>query len=259
MLLQKKIVLVSGIGPGLGRATALACAQHGADVVLAARTESRLAEVAAEVEALGRRAVCVPVDVSRAGDCTHLVERTMAEFGGIDVLVNNAFKMPPFESLLDQKVETIQDTFDVNVFAPLRLSQTVVPHMAARGGGSIVMINSVILRQAKAHYGAYKMAKHALLGLARNLACEVGPQNIRVNSVAPGYVGDATVALVAEIEAPARGVAPAEAKQQILEGLMLRRAPEPEEIAEAVVFFASDMSRSITGQCLDVNSGEFTT
>lgn len=257
MLLQDKVVIVSGIGPGLGRATALAAARHGADVVLAARTESRLAEVAAEVAALGRRALPMVTDVSRDEDCRALVERASAELGRIDILVNNAFKMPPFELLTDQSLATIRDTFEVNLYAPLRLSRAVVPHMEKAGGGSIVMINSVILRQQKPAYGAYKMAKHALLGLARSLATEVGPKNIRVNSVAPGFIGDAVVDLVAQIEAPERGVAPEKAKEQILGELMLRRAPEPEEIAEAVVFFASDLSSSITGQCLDVNGGQF--
>ena len=258
MLLENKVVIVSGIGPGLGRATALAAARHGADVVLAARTQSRLQEVAAEVEALGCRALSVVTDVSVDADCQALVDRTMQELGRIDVLVNNAFKMPPFELLTEQRVETIQDTFEVNVYAPLRLSQAAVPHMSAGGGGSIVMISSVILRQQKPAYGAYKMAKHSLLGLARSLAAEVGPMNIRVNSVAPGFIGDAVVDLVAQIEAPQRGVTPEKAKEQILGELMLRRAPEPEEIAEAVMFFASEMSRSITGQCLDVNAGQFT-
>lgn len=257
MLLKDKVVIVSGIGPGLGRATALAAARHGANVVLAARTEARLQEVAAEIEALGRKALCIVTDVSRQADCDALVARTMKECGRIDVLVNNAFKMPPFELLTEQAVATIQDTFEVNLYAPLRLSQAVVPHMSAAGGGSIVMIGSVILRQQKPAYGAYKMAKHSLLGLARSLAVEVGPQNIRVNTVAPGYIGDAIVDLVAQIEAPTRGETKEQAKERILETLMLRRAPEPEEIAEAVVFFGSDMSRSITGQCLDVNSGEF--
>jgi NAD(P)-dependent dehydrogenase (short-subunit alcohol dehydrogenase family) len=119
------------------------------------------------------------------------------------------------------------------------------------------MINSVVLRHAKPNYGAYKMAKHALLGMARNLACEVGPQGIRVNSVAPGYVGDATVDLVARLQGMAEKRPEPEVKRELLDTLMLRRAAEPEEIADAVVFFASDMSRSITGQCLDVNGGEY--
>ena len=258
MLLEGKVAIVAGIGPGLGRANALALARQGADVALAARTQTRLDEVAGEVEALGRRALPVQADITRAEDCENVVATTLAKLGRADVLVNNAFQMPPFETLPDTKIDAIRDSFEINLFAPLMLSQCVIPHMAERGSGSIVMINSVVLRHAKPNYGAYKMAKHALLGMARNLACEVGPQGIRVNSVAPGYVGDATVDLVAKLQGMAEKRPEPEVKRELLETLMLRRAAEPEEIADAVVFFASDMSRSITGQCLDVNGGEYT-
>ncbi len=258
MLLAGKVAIVAGIGPGLGRANALALAKAGADVALAARTQARLDEVAAEVEALGRRALPVRADITQAGDCENVVAQTIAQLGRVDVLVNNAFQMPPFETLPGQSIDGIRDSFEINLFAPLRLSQCIIPHMAERGSGSIVMINSVVLRHARPNYGAYKMAKHALLGMARNLACEVGPQGIRVNSVAPGYVGDATVDLVARMQGMAEKRPEPEVKRELLETLMLRRAAEPEEIADAVVFFASDMSRSITGQCLDVNAGEYT-
>lgn len=258
MLLEGKVAIVAGIGPGLGRANALALARAGADVALAARTAARLDEVAKEVEALGRRALPVQADITRAEDCENVVAQTLAKLGRVDVLVNNAFQIPPFERLPDQEIEKIRKSFEINLFAPLRLSQCVIPHMAERGSGSIVMINSVVLRHAKPNYGAYKMAKHALLGMARNLACEVGPQGIRVNSVAPGYVGDATVDLVAKLQGMAEKRPEPEVKRELLDTLMLRRAAEPEEIADAVVFFASDMSRSITGQCLDVNGGEYT-
>lgn len=256
-LLERKVVVVSGVGPGLGRSVALACARQGADVVLAARTQERLDAVAAEVESLGRRALVLPTDLVLAADCESLVSRTVETFGQIDALVNNAFVMPAFGELAEYDVEKIQSSFDVNLYAPLRLSQAAIPHMRRRGGGAIVMINSVVLRKQPTLYGPYKMAKHALLGLARSLAAEVGPDGIRVNTVAPGYIGAGVVDLVAQIEAARSNGSVDEARQAILDTLMLRRAPEPDEIADAVVFFASEMSRSITGQCLDVTSGEF--
>jgi len=256
-LLEGKVAIVSGIGPGLGRATALKLAGEGADVVLAARTEERLAEVAGEVRALGVRALAVPTDLARAADCEALVEKAHLEFGRVDVLVNNAFMMPPFRRLEEYDVEKIEQSFEVNLFAPLRLSQAVIPHMRAAGEGSIVMIGSVILRKQPENYGPYKIAKHALLGLTRSLAGENGVDGIRVNMVAPGYIGSAVVDLVAQMDAATRGISQAEAREGILENLMLRRAPEPEEIADAVLFFASRMSRSVTAQCLDVTSGEF--
>jgi len=256
-LLKGKVAIVSGIGPGLGRATALKLAEAGANVVLAARTEARLAEVADEVRALGVQALAVPTDLAEPQDCEALVEKSIAEFGRVDVLVNNAFMMPPFRRLDEYNVAKIQQSFEVNLFAPLRLSQAVIPHMRAAGEGSIVMIGSVILRKQTVNYGPYKVAKHALLGLTRSLAAENGPDGIRVNMVAPGYIGAAVVGLVAQMDAAARGIPEAQARQSILDTLMLRRAAEPEEIADAILFFASGMSRSITAQCLDVTAGEF--
>lgn len=257
MLLEGKIVIIAGIGPGLGRATALACAAEGADVALAARTPGKLAAVATEVEALGRRALRVPTDLAEADDCERLMAATIGEFGRIDGVVNNAFVMPPFEELPTQPVETIQKSFDINLFAPLRLSQAVLPKMFEQAAGSIVMILSSVLRQTRPQFGAYKMAKHALLGMSRALAEEAGPRGVRVNSVAPGFIGDATVELVAKIQAASGAGTVAEVKQSVNDTMMLRRAPEPEEIAQAIVFFLSDRSSAITGQCLDVNSGEF--
>ncbi len=257
-LLAGRVVLVSGIGPGLGRSNALACAKQGADVVLAARTESRLEEVAKEVEALGQRALCIPADIAQDADCSALVEQAVDAFGRLDVLINNAFTMPPFELLADQSLEVIRKTFEVNLYAALRLSREAAPHLEKSPSGSIVMINSSVLRRARPTFGAYKMAKHALLGLAQSLACELGPRGIRVNTIAPGFIGEAAADGLAAIQSATTGEPAAKFKAEILESHMLRRIPEPDDIADAVVFFASDLSRAVTGQCLDVNAGEFT-
>ncbi|MCP5044658.1 MAG: SDR family NAD(P)-dependent oxidoreductase, partial [bacterium] len=131
-LLTGRVVLVSGIGPGLGRSNALACAKQGADVVLAARTESRLEEVAKEVEALGQRALCIPTDIAQDADCSALVEQAVDAFGRLDVLINNAFTMPPFELLADQSLEVIRKTFEPNLYAAPRLSRQAAPHPAKR-------------------------------------------------------------------------------------------------------------------------------
>lgn len=257
MLLEDRVVLVSGIGPGLGRANAVVCAQHGADVVLAARTPERLEEVAKEVRQLGRRALPVPTDVSKDEDCAAVVARAVEEFGRLDGIVNNAFVMPPFERLAEQSIDTIRESFEVNLFAALRLAREAAPVMREQGGGSIVMILSAILRQNLPDYGAYKMAKHALLGLARSLAAEMGPDGIRVNSVAPSYVGDATARLVARLSAATTETSEEDAYRGILDTTMLKRVAEPEEIAESVVYLLSDLSRVVTGQCIDVNCGQF--
>lgn len=119
------------------------------------------------------------------------------------------------------------------------------------------MVNSAILRHCRPAFGAYKMAKHALLGLARNLATEVGPCGIRVNSVAPGYIWANSVREYFELLAGQRGISPQEVYDEVAATHALARIPDADEISEAVVFLASDMARAITGQCLDVNAGEY--
>jgi NAD(P)-dependent dehydrogenase (short-subunit alcohol dehydrogenase family) len=257
-LLKDRVVLVSGIGPGLGRNTALACARQGADIVLAARTASRLEEVAKEVEATGQRALCVQSDISKDEDCANVVARAVEHFGQLDVLVNNAFTMPPFKDLVDTPLDVIRETFEVNLYAALRMSREAAPHLEKSVGGSIVMINSSVMRSTRPAFGAYKMAKHALLALAQSLACELGPKGIRVNSIAPGFIGEVAADGLAALQSHTTGVPAKTIKAQIVEAHMLRQIPEPNEIADCVVFLASDLSRVVTGQCLDVNGGEFT-
>jgi NAD(P)-dependent dehydrogenase (short-subunit alcohol dehydrogenase family) len=255
-LLAGTVVVVSGVGPGLGRSIALRSAQAGADVVLAARTASRLDEVAKEVTALGRRAVSVPADISDEESATQLAEAALAAFGRVDTLVNNAFAIPPLASLADTDLAAIRAAFDTNVVAALRLTRLFTPALAA-SRGSVVMINSAVLRHSRVNYGGYKMAKSALLAMARSLATELGPQGIRVNSVAPGWIWGPTLKWYFGYLAAQRGVDARQVYDETAATTDLRALPEPDEIADAVVFLASAMARAITGQCLDVNCGEY--
>jgi NAD(P)-dependent dehydrogenase (short-subunit alcohol dehydrogenase family) len=255
-LLAGTVVVVSGVGPGLGRSIALRSAQAGADVVLAARTASRLDEVAKEVTALGRRAVSVPADITDDESAAHLAKAALAAFGRVDTLVNNAFAIPPLAALADTDLAVIRAAFDTNVVAALRLTRLFTPALAA-SRGSVVMINSAVLRHSRVNYGGYKMAKSALLALARSLATELGPQGIRVNSVAPGWIWGPTLKWYFGYLAEQRGVDAQQVYDETAATTDLRALPEPDEIADAVVFLASAMARAITGQCLDVNSGEY--
>jgi NAD(P)-dependent dehydrogenase (short-subunit alcohol dehydrogenase family) len=255
-LLAGTVVVVSGVGPGLGRSIALRSAQAGADVVLAARTASRLDQVAKEVTALGRRAVSVPADITDDGSAAQLAEAALAAFGRVDTLVNNAFAIPPLASLADTDLAAIRAAFETNVVAALRLTRLFTPALAA-SRGSVVMINSAVLRHSRVNYGGYKMAKSALLALARSLATELGPQGIRVNSVAPGWIWGPTLKWYFGYLAEQRGVDAQQVYDETAATTDLRALPEPDEIADAVVFLASAMARAITGQCLDVNSGEY--
>ncbi len=203
MLLTGQVVVVCGIGPGLGRSIAVQCARAGADVVLAARTESRLEDVAKEVAALGRRALAVPTDITDEAAAAALAEAATAEFGRVDTLVHNAFSIPPLLALADVDLDAIRAAVDTNVIAALRMTRLFIPALAA-SQGSVVMINSAVLRHSRLPYGGYKIAKSALLALAQSLATELGPQGIRVNSVAPGWIW-ADVLKWCQVEGRVRG------------------------------------------------------
>jgi NAD(P)-dependent dehydrogenase (short-subunit alcohol dehydrogenase family) len=255
-LLQDKVVVVAGVGPGLGRSIALQCAKAGADVVLAARTEARLAEAADEVKQLGRRTLQVGTDINSDESAQHLVDATLGEFGRIDALINNAFATPPLGPLQTVDFDQTRAGFETNVLGALRLTRMFVPALT-ESQGNVVMINSSVLRHSSMPYGAYKMAKSALLALAQSLSTELGPQGIRVNSVAPGWIWADTLKNYFAYLAHKRGVDAQVIYDETAANLDLRRLPDPDAIADAVVFMASSLARNITGHCLDVNCGEF--
>ena len=255
-LLEGTVVVVSGVGPDLGRSIALRCARAGADLVLAARTAARLDEVAKEVTALGRRAVAVPADITDEPSAAGLAQAAVAAFGRVDTLVHNAFAIPPMTSLAKADLGTFRKAYETNVLAALNLTRLLTPALAEHDG-SVVMINSAVLRHSRVTFGGYKMSKSALLALAQSLATELGPQGIRVNSVAPGWIWGGTLQWYFGHLADQRGVPRQVVYDETAATTDLRRLPEPDEVADAVVFLASPMARAITGQCLDVNCGEF--
>lgn len=256
-LLDGRIAIVSGVGPGMGRDIALALAREGTDVVLAARTAERLAEVAAEVEALGRRAEQVPADITDVDDCARLAEAAVEAFGRIDVLVNNAFIQPPLETIEANEMSVWHRAFDVNVFGSVQMTKAVIPTMKDQRSGSIVFINSMSMRRIRRNFGAYAATKAALLATAQTLAKELGPDGIRVNSVVPGYIWGPSLEWWFGYLAEQRGVDPQVVYDEVAGETSLQHIPTSAEIADAVVFFASDLSRVITGQSLDVNAGHW--
>jgi len=257
MLLRDRIGIVSGIGPGVGREVALAFAREGADVVLAARTAAVLDVVAAEVTALGRRALAIPTDIAKPDDCARLVERTLAELGRVDVLVNNAFLTHPWGPIEDADFDAWRRIMDVNLFGSLRLAQRVLPAMRAQGGGSIVMVNTMSMRIIEPNVGGYASSKAALLTASQTLAKEVGPDGIRVNSVVPGYIWSEKMEAYFHHLAKEQGRTFEEVRDDVRKQTALHHIPDSAEIADAVLFFASDLSRGCTGQALDVNGGHF--
>jgi len=256
MFLQDKVLVVSGVGPDLGRQIAVRGAAAGADVVLAARTVSRLEDVAAEIKELGRRALVVPTDMTVAADAERLVTAAVDEFGQVDALVHNALVMPPISDLGKVDLDAVQAGFNNNVVSALRMTRLFVPALAATSG-SVVMVNSMVVRFSQRGMGPYKMAKASLLAMAQSLATELGPQGIRVNSVAPGHIWGESLKWYFGYLAKKRGVEPDAIYAETAANIDLRRLPQPDEIADAVLFLASPLARAITGQCLDVNCGEY--
>ena len=257
MLLENRIAIVSGIGPGMGRDVSLALAREGADVVLAARTTGALETVAAEIRALGRRALPVPTDIAKPEDCRRLADAARTEFGRIDVLINNAFRGGPYDPVEAAQMNDWRQILDVNLFGSVQLSQAVIPTMKAQASGSIIMINSMSIRVIEPRFGGYAASKGALLAAAQTMAKELGIHGIRVNSVVPGYIWGAALEGYFKQLARERGTTPETVYAEIASRTCLNRIPTSEEIAGAVVFFASDLSRAVTGQTLDVNAGHY--
>jgi NAD(P)-dependent dehydrogenase (short-subunit alcohol dehydrogenase family) len=215
-----------------------------------------LTDVAEEVEKTGRRALVVPTDITDAASADALADAAVTAFGQVDVLVNNAFAAPALGDMVDLDMDAIRAGFETDVYAALRLTKLFAPSLISRQG-SVVMVSSVAVRTSRPTFGAYKMSKTSVIALAQTLSAELGPRGVRVNTVVPGSIwADALKGYFAYL-AQERGVPAQQVYDDTAARLDLRRLPEPDDVANAVVFLASDLARAITGQCLDVNGGEF--
>jgi NAD(P)-dependent dehydrogenase (short-subunit alcohol dehydrogenase family) len=255
-LLNDKVVVISGVGPALGTTLARRCAEAGADLVLAARTVERLEDVAKQVTNLGRRAVTVGTDITDEAQVTNLVDETMKAYGKVDVLINNAFRVPSMKPFANTTFEHMKDAIELTVFGALRMVQGFTPALA-ESKGAVVNVNSMVVRHSQAKYGAYKLAKSALLAMSQTLATELGEQGIRVNSVLPGYIWGGTLQGYFEHQANKYGTSVDDIYNAAAAGSDLKRLPTEDEVASAILFMASDLSSGITGQALDVNCGEY--
>jgi NAD(P)-dependent dehydrogenase (short-subunit alcohol dehydrogenase family) len=261
MLLENKVVIVSGVGPGLGQANARALAREGATVVLAARNADYLAQVQGEIEAAGGRALAVPTNLVDAEQVGALVERTIGTYGRLDGLVNNAFRMDTFETFEEVDLVKWRKIFEVNVWGALGLTQSCLPHLKQaafdNGDASVVFIISMSMRNIRALEGGYSSSKAAVQTAAKTMAVELGPAGVRVNCVAPGWIGGPNVETFIGWESESRGISRDDVRAEIEARIPLRLIPPQDEIANSVVFFISPWSSVVTGQTLDVNGGEF--
>ena len=255
-LLTDKVVVISGVGPALGTTLARRCAEEGADLVLAARTVERLEDVAGQVRALGRRALAVGTDITDDQQVADLVSASMAEFGRVDVLINNAFRVPSMKPFAGTSFEHIRETVELTVLGALRLIQGFTPALT-EAKGSVVNVNSMVVRHSDPKQGAYKLAKSALLAMSQSLASELGGAGIRVNSVLPGYIWGETLQGYFEHQATKYGTTVEQIYQAAAANSDLKKLPTEDEVASAILFLASDLASGITGQTLDVNCGEY--
>ncbi|HEX9684206.1 MAG TPA: SDR family oxidoreductase [Acidimicrobiales bacterium] len=256
-LLDDKVCIVSGVGPGMGQAVARAMARDGGRVVLVARDHERLSQVADRMIAAGGVALPVPTDITDGEACAALVERTLEEFGRIDVLVNSAFRPDPSVSFLDADLDVWKKVHLVNVWGTFGLTQVVARQMVEQGdGGSIVNVSSMVVRKAMELQGAYGTSKGAVHVFTRILARELARHDIRVNSVVPGWMWGPSVQIYVDWLMQSDGLSLEEAKAKIAVDIPQGEIPSQEDCAEAIVFLASDRARVITGQALDVNGGE---
>jgi len=253
-LLDGKVAVVVGVGPGLGRAAALALADHGADVAVSARTTDTTEKVAAEIRERGRRAFAGTCDMTDGEACTTFAAAAAGELGSVDTLVINGFREGRHRSVLDADLDDWRQTMEVNFFGSLNTVRAVVPHM--KDGGHIVVVNSMSALLQQPRFGGYAAAKSALAAITRTLATELGPRGIRVNAIHPGYIWGPNVEFYFSYKAEQRGVDPKDIYAEVAGESPLGIIPTAEEIARTVVFFASELSDAVTGQALEVNAGD---
>jgi 3-oxoacyl-[acyl-carrier protein] reductase len=262
--LNNRVAIVTGasVPRGIGKACCVALAEAGAKVVLTDRvapgdegTQAALDAAVTDLADAGHEVMGIAVDVTRPNEVAACVEATIASFGRIDVLVNNAGVSLGSGPFLETNVNEWQIAWDVNVMGIVHFCRSVLPHMQKQGRGSIINMSSMAGLSAQAGYGAYASTKHAVMGLTRTLADEFGEHNIRVVSVNPGYIDTEMNDFQIEALAELWNITPQEARQGMESKTGLGRFADPAEIGSTVAFLASDGAGYITGVPTVVGGG----
>jgi NAD(P)-dependent dehydrogenase (short-subunit alcohol dehydrogenase family) len=245
--MRTSAVLITGALAGIGRATALAFAQEGARLMVSGRRDDAGNALVAELRATGVEAEFMHADVRREDDVQALIDKTLARFGRLDVAVNNAGTEGKPSPVTEQTAESYAATFDTNVLGTLLSMKHAMRVMQAQGSGSIVNLSSTMGQRGAPNASLYTASKHAVEGLTKSAALEGASSGVRVNAVAPGPV---------DTELLTRFAGSPERKAGLIAGVPLKRAGKPQEIADAIVFLASDKATFVTGQIISVNGGK---
>lgn len=255
-MLKNKTVVVSGVGPGLGREIATFALRDGANVVMGARTEEKLEKTAAELDASGARVAYRATDVTDADSCRGLVEKAVERFGGVDAVVQVAAYESIASTVANTPAKDWPRSFDTNVVGAVEMARAAKPHLRARGGGSIVLIGSQAMWLPALPQLAYAASKGALLSAMYYMVNELGPDKIRVNMVVPTWMWGPPVQMYVQWQAGERKITEDQVIAEITAKMPLGEIPTDGDVAEAVLFFCSDRARMISGQTLLVNAGE---
>jgi NAD(P)-dependent dehydrogenase (short-subunit alcohol dehydrogenase family) len=244
--MSNPVVLITGALTGIGRATAIAFAKEGARLVVAGRHDDAGQQLTTELRALGAEAEFIRADVRHEDEVRDLVDRTVARFGRLDVAVNNAATEGQVGPITDQTAQSFAATFETNVLGVVLSMKHEVRAMQAQGSGSIINISSTYGHEGAAGASIYVGAKHAVEGITKSVALEIAKSGIRVNAVAPGPTDTGMLT---------RFTGTAENRAALARQVPLGRLGLSEEVADGIVFIASDEARFITGHILNVDGG----
>ena len=259
-LVENKVAVITGIGPGMGKEIALLFARHGAKLAIGARRPETVEETAAEIRAVGGEVVTAKVDLTQEASCRAIVDQAVKAYGGVDIVVQNGAMIGDYTRVEDADYAVWRALFEGNVLGAISLFKAALPSMKERGDGRIILINSGAGNnrppEGLAPYGA---SKGALASLVRSIAVEAGRYGIRCNGVHLGGVDGANHRdWIDQIAAPSYNMTSEEfMEMRYREYLPMRYIPSAAESAGTVLFLASDLARPITGQAISVNGGEW--
>jgi NAD(P)-dependent dehydrogenase (short-subunit alcohol dehydrogenase family) len=255
MELRNKVAIITGASQGIGRVTSLMLAKEGASVVLASRNEAKLEETARAINEMGGKSLTVLTDVTKASDVKNMVQKTLEAFGTIDILVNNSGIAGPTAKCEEVTIEEWEETMAVNLLGPFLCCKYVIPTLKAKKSGRIINIGSISSKRPLQNRTPYTTSKMGLIGFNRTLAVELGPFNITVNLICPGATAGERLDNVMTTMGKALGKSYEEMATTFKALSPLNRFVEADDIANMIVYLASDKAKNMTGQDINVSAG----